>query len=343
MREPVDIILVVDNSGSMRQELQSVENNINANFGSILTDSGVDYRLIAISRHRDDDNTSLCVTQPLSSLASCPAPDPGLTERFKHFNTKIESDDSLDRILATYEPGFDECFSMCDNGDTSEDDGDDNSGNTDLGWSEWLRAGAKKVFLVMTDANDDLPAADFVSHLTTMAPEFGTAASPQFIFHSITGLAEKTDLTAPYLPDEPVQSVTCMGDVTNAGETYQELSRMTGGLRFPLCQYAGYDVVFRTIAEDVVTRSTIACDFAIPPAPAGRELDLAKVAVNYTPGDGTAPIQFGQAATSAACQSNAFYIQDSRIWICPETCATIQADPNAAVDVLFTCESQIIE
>src|SRR5450432_2437007 len=54
IKEPVDIILVLDNSGSMADELQAVEDNINQNFATILQQSGVDYRVILISRHRRD-------------------------------------------------------------------------------------------------------------------------------------------------------------------------------------------------------------------------------------------------------------------------------------------------
>src|SRR5690606_28141036 len=77
--EPVDIILIVDNSGSMDEELMSVVANFNLNFATFHERSGVDYRLSAISRHRDDDNTSLCVSAPLSTLTSCPAEAPGIS------------------------------------------------------------------------------------------------------------------------------------------------------------------------------------------------------------------------------------------------------------------------
>jgi hypothetical protein len=339
--EPVDIILVVDNSGSMDDELASVEANINDNFGTILENSGVDYRLIVISRHRDDDNTSLCVRSPLSTVASCPAPAPGISERFFQFNTKVESDDSFDRILDTYSAPFGgTCLSLCSNGATSENDGDDNSGSTALGWHEWLRAGAKKVFLEMTDDNEDMPVATFVRELTTMAPDFGTADSPTFVFHSITGLAAKPVRTEAYLPSEPIQSDKC-ANVTTAGEIYQELSILTGGLRFPICEFASYDVVFNRIAEDVIVNTQLACDFAIPAPPSGRELELDKVAVSYS-SDNTLVADFGQAATAAECQANAFYIENNRVVLCPEACDTISQDARASVDVLFTCESTII-
>ncbi len=348
VKEPVDIIMVVDNSGSMQNELESVENNINQNFGAILSASDIDYRLIALSRHRHDDNTSLCITEPLSTLPSCPADAPGISDRFFHYSTKVESDDSFDLLLDTYEAPFRQpCLSTCDNGETEEEDNEDKYDNAPDGWSQWLREGAKKVFLEITDANEDMPVATFVSELTAMGPEhFGTTENPSFVFHSITGVAEKANATEPYLASEPLVVETCTGnggDVTNAGETYQELSVLTGGLRLPVCQFQAYDAVFRAIAEDVIVKSEIACDFAIPEAPAGAgSLDLDNVAVNYVKGDGSGEVKFGQAAAPAECQPDAFYIQDDRIVLCAEACDTVRADPFSMVDVLFTCESQII-
>ena len=339
--EPVDIILIVDNSGSMKEELQSVENNINDNFATILKSNGVDYRLIAISRHRDDTNTSLCVRAPLSTLASCPAPAPGNSDRFFQFDNKIESDDSLDRILDTYiQPFGGACLSLCDNGQTSEDDGDDNSKSTAIGWSEWLRPGAKKVFLEITDDNDDMPPATFVRELTALSPDFGTVDAPKFIFHSIVGVVGKMPATEAYLPNEPIQTMRCE-NVSTAGETYQQLSILTGGLRFPICQFAAYDVVFNRIAKDVITNTKLTCDFAIPAPPAGKQLELDKIAVSYSSG-GMVVNDFGQVGSASECRPDAFYIENNRVFLCPEVCQTISADPQGSVAVLFTCNSTII-
>ncbi len=339
--EPVDIIMIVDNSGSMKEELTSVENNINDNFATILKNSGVDYRLIAISRHRDDNNTSLCVRAPLSTLASCPAPAPGISDRFFQFDTKIESDDSLDRILDTYvQPFGGACSSLCDNGATSEDDGDDNSGNTKIGWSEWLRPGAKKVFLEITDDNDDMPAATFVRELTALGSDFGTVEAPKFIFHSIVGVVGKMPATEAYLPNEPIQTMRCE-NVSTAGETYQQLSILSGGLRFPICQFAAYDVVFNRIAKDVIVSSKLECDFTIPAPPPGKELEPDKIAVSYSSG-GMVKDSLGQVTDAAQCRPNAFYIENNRVVLCPEVCQTISKDPQGSVDVLFTCNSTIL-
>ena len=332
---PVDIIIALDNSGSMVEEMGAAEANINTNFAAILTSRGVDYRVILISRHRQEErsaseeaSTSICVAQPLSGLAACPAEAPVFSDRFFQFGMKVESTDSFDRMLAWY---------------NSPDTENDMAPN---GWSEWLRVGSKKVIVEMTDDNEDMPAETFITNLTNLSTQhFGTPAAPNFTFHSIVGIAEKADPTAAYTPDEPINPAMCTGngaDIENAGETYQQLSILTQGLRFPLCQFPGYDAVFRAIAENVIQTTILQCDFEIPAPPDGKALDLEKVAVSYTKGDGSGAVQFGQAASSAECQPNAFYIENNRIYLCPASCDSVKADPFASVDVLFTCERTIL-
>jgi hypothetical protein len=340
-KEPVDIILVLDNSGSMAQELQAVEDNINVNFASILAASDVDYRVILLSRHRKDvraasgvSSTSICVSSPLSGLATCPGPVPVNAARFFHYNEKIESHDSLENILLFYNRA------------------DTRSGLTKVGYHEWLRVGAKKVFLEMTDDDEGGPddaqpytVESFFAALVKLDPaQFGAdPTKPNIVWHSIIGLAERPTPSDAYQPTEGVQPGKCTGNadkISSAGPIYQEMSRRTGGLRFPLCQFGAYDVVFHRIAEDVVTKAQVACDFPLPEAPPKQTLELDKIAVSYGTGQGT-PAQLKQAKTSADCQADAFYIENSRVYLCTEACDAVKAS-GANVQVLFTCESQII-
>jgi len=334
IKQPVDIILVLDNSGSMEDELDAVERNINVNFANILQKSDVDYRMILISRHRKDErseseeaSTSVCVTSPLSALSACPAAKPVNSERFFQYSIKVDSENSFDRILSTYNKK-----------DTFE--------LTKVGWSEWLRPGAKKVFLELTDDNAAMAVDSFVEKLTALVPaNFGTVDKPNFVFHSIIGIVEKSPASEPYAADEPIQMATCSGGgdtVANAGVGYQELSRRTGGLRFPICAFSEYDTVFSKIASDVVAGSQLLCDFDLPTPADGQTLDLSKVAVAYTRGGATTPAKFGQAPTLADCQADAFYIENNHVYLCPDTCSAVKADGAAKVDVLFTCESTII-
>jgi hypothetical protein len=324
VKEPVDVILVLDNSGSMAAELQAVEDNINLNFAAILAASDVDYRVILLSRHRKgertasgESSTSICVSSPLSALTTCPAQTPMLSERFYHYNEKIESHDSLEKIISFYRRP------------------DARSSLTVLGYSEWLRVGAKKVFLELTDDDEGGPddtqvhtVESFFQALVALDPaQFGAdPALPNIVWHSIIGLQEKPIATDAYAPDEPLAMAECTGnqnEVSAPGLVYQEMSRRTGGLRFPLCQFQGYDVVFRRIAEDVVTKAQLACDFALPAPPQGETLQLDNIAVSYAAGAG-ATNQLKQARTPADCQADAFYIENQRVYLCPAACDAVK-------------------
>jgi hypothetical protein len=332
--EPVDIVVLLDNSLSMIDEARSMEANLNVNFASILEQSGIDYRVILITKHRDSDgllgSTSVCITSPLGASAQCPTPQPVFGSRFFHYSVSIGSVDSLTTLLDTYAGARQDDYGLAPGG-----------------WSKWLRVGSTKVFLELSDDNSLLPATAFLSSLANTAPDqFGAdSARPSLVWHSIVGVAEKSAPAEAYQPDEPVELRTCTGNmnsVFNAGTTYQDLSRLTGGLRFPICYHSAYDVVFRTIAEAVVSTTRIACGFAIPTPGAGQTVDLDKVAVSYTPGDG-GPVQvFGQVTDPTHCQPGAFLAEESGITLCPQACDAIRADPRSAVDVLFTCESTVI-
>jgi hypothetical protein len=335
MHEPVDIIVTIDNSGSMQEEIDAVESNINVKFANILQTSGVDYRVILVSRHeKKGRQTSICVTAPLSANTLCPpTPDqPAFTERFYQYSLKVDSLNSLSLLVDTFDATLPDEFKLAP-----------------MGWGAWLRPNASKVFLEITDDNSTaMTAADFIAKITAKSPQFGTAAVPTFIFHSIIGIGEKPLVTQPWTPDEPVQTSLCTGNadpVENAGPVYQELSRTTGGLRFPLCQYNAFDAVFEAIAKDVVSHAAIACEFAIPASPMGKDLDLSKVAVSYDAGDGSAPKTFGQAMTSADCQPDAFFIDSAagKIQLCPDTCAAAQKGKAPKIDVLFTCEPTFVK
>jgi hypothetical protein len=346
VRGPIDIIVVLDNSGSMAEEMGAAEENINVNFASILDQAQADYRVILLSRHRQGDrdaeeefSTSICVSEPLSGLESCPSENPVFSERFFQWGGKIESFDALDWIIDAY--------------DTPPED-DDAADLAPNGYGDWLRPGAKKVIVVMTDddeSNDDeetpLTVEAFLAGISEKDPTaFGTAAAPTFHFHSIIGVKEKADPTAAYDATEPLVEEECTGngaDIEATGVTYQGLSILTDGLRFPLCQFPGYDAVFRAIAENVIVKSEIACEFEIPPPPSGTVLDLDKVAVRKTAQSGKSS-EFLQAATPDDCQADAFYIDrgSNQVHLCPEACEVVRADPRAMVDVLFTCMSTLI-
>lgn len=332
--QPVDIILVIDNSGSMSEEIIGVERNINVNFANILQAAQIDYRVVLVSRHGSSDRNVICIEAPLSGASSCNPPPmaPVFSERFFQYDTKIDSHDSFVKILGTYrrDPEVKDTYR-------------DYSLVSPSGWHGYVRAGARKVFLELTDDDvEGMSFEEFDRKLLALDPaQFGTESKRNYVWHSIVGMSGKSNPTEAWLPDEPIQQGMC-GEVEAPGVQYQELSRMTGGLRFPLCHPESYDTVFKQIASEVISHTEVACDFPIPPPPTGETLDLDKVAVSYTPEPGAPEQRYGQALDLASCQPNAFYIQNQQISLCPETCSILQSNPTALVKVLFTCEPTLL-
>jgi hypothetical protein len=331
-RRPIDIIMVLDNSVSMASELDAVERNINQHFSRILDASGADYRVILISRHRtdartrtDDARTAICVSEPLSSLEACPASQPGPTSRFFQYGISIDSNDSLSRLLETYARP-DPLYHL-----------------TTLGWSEWLRADSRKIFLEFSDDDALSSAPDFVAALSSLAPEqFGTPSQPTFAFHSIIGIAERNS-GAAYLPGEPLVKERCSvadGIAPSSGPTYQELSRLTGGLRYPLCHLDGYDAIFESIARDSIERSGLGCSFPVPEPRGDTRLDLARIQLVQS-GAGAEREILSQVDAVQACAPGAFFVHEARIELCPETCEALLDAPTASVSAEFDCNAYI--
>jgi hypothetical protein len=61
--EPVDVILIVNTSGRMQQEILAIQDNINNNFAQILDAQGVDYSLILLADYgvSDLERLRICI------------------------------------------------------------------------------------------------------------------------------------------------------------------------------------------------------------------------------------------------------------------------------------------
>jgi len=82
---PVDIIWVVDSSGSMNDETTAVQNALNS-FSQFIAGESIDYRVILIGSASD-----MSVPPPLGGSAE-----------FMHVNMSIGSSDALEKIIQTY-------------------------------------------------------------------------------------------------------------------------------------------------------------------------------------------------------------------------------------------------
>ena len=97
-------------------------------------------------------------------------------------------------------------------------------------------------------------------------------------------------------------------------------------------------------ALKAIQGSQVACEFVMPTSPTGEKVDPTKVNVNYTPGGGTLQT-LGQVASATECANGGWYYDNptapTKITLCPSTCATIQADQAAKIQVLLGCATQI--
>jgi hypothetical protein len=338
VRQAIDIILIVDNSGSMSEEIQGIQDNININFANILKAADIDYRVLLISQYGSAKERKVCIEAPLSGAPSCVPPplQPVFSDRFFQYEAKVRSTNSLRIVLGAYR------LDPLAKGDDLKEL-IDQSGLIKTGYHSYLRPVAKKVFIELSDDDaDGMTAQEFDRKLLKLDPEqFGTEGRRKYVWHSIIGMAEKPNPREAYLPNEPIQQGMC-GKVTTAGLHYQELSQLTGGLRFPICRPEGYDVVLRSVAANVIDQIEIACDFPIPPPPLGKTLDLDMVAVGYTQSPGAPEQTYAQVVDLASCQPNTFYIKNNQISLCPDTCSLLQQNPTALVKVLFTCKPTLV-
>ena len=357
---PVDVIFVVDDSGSMTEELDAISKNINKHFAGIMDGAGLDYRVIIVVKHGPKSiygYNNICVEAPLSTIpvGECeklpsntpPGNNPG---KFYHYSYDVQSTDSLCIILNTL---------------NAANSYVDEFGLAPLGWIKWLRKSAFKILIEVTDdmaectwyPDDSLmpkgkktfndynasiggmiTAIEFDKALLKLAPEqFGTKDKRNYAFYSIVGMMEKPEavdddtglsidpngtVTDLFSPGEGIVSDVCSSAV-NSGMGYQWLSKITGGLRFPVCQAESFDVVFEKIALSIDSIVSVVCVLDMPVNGAEGQVDITTVQVEIETIDGELQALHSvsdQSACSAAVDEFYYDKDANTVVLCPDTC-----------------------
>jgi len=339
-RRPVDIILAIDTSTSMGGEIDQTQANLNDDLVAILEANEIDYRIILLGDYftsvqapqgagaNPADKLFICMSEPLGGAAcdctgglACTGPAaPAMNGRFKQYDVLIDSRDGLRRIINDFAA-------------------EDEQGNP--GWGSYLRDDSQKVFLLITDDDaDGEPNTfdEFDSQLLALSPaHFGTADDRNYTFHAILGMGANDPATEAWPPTDPVQLSQCTPGSERDGRVHQEIAIGAGGLRFPLCDNASFDVIFNQIAAEVVEGSELGCSFT-PAADETVELDFSRVVVYYTPSGADTPVRFDRVANEAACAANSYYVSGEDVIICPSACADIQTDELGALAVHVACD-----
>ncbi len=350
------------------------------NFAQIIASSGIDYRVILVGEHGAYDQpiyeSSICIGPPLGGAPctnvqanTAPVNNPPVFYHYDHDD--VESNDAWCKMLDWYKKP-------------------DRYNLAPGGWGEWLRKEALKTFVLVTDDRMDCTwpstaslypscsangtkcyddgttstyptqavaaAQAFDQDILSLDPvQFGTAQSRNYVWHSLAGVPKNTaSATGEYQPSDPIvpYSTKCTTAV-NSGPGTQALSILTGGLRYPVCEGLGFDVVFKKIADGVIQGAKIQCDFPMPAPPAGKELDPKTIQIQYTPSQGGSPEKFQQVKDATECKPGAFYIEpgvdggadagdgggNDRLVLCADACKKVQGDDSANIEILALCKS----
>jgi len=293
----VDIIFVIDDSGSMTEEMVQIKQNVNT-FASKIGAIGLDLTVTFIVKKANSPTQNgnvICVPAPLAA-ANC-ADNPPV---FHHVNQDVQSTDSFKLILSTY----------------------------DTSWMNYVRMDATKVFIEVSDDRSAMTYTDFDTALLAKAPAgmFGTAADRHYIWHSI--------VSKPFAATPPTTQIC--STAAGPSVDYQSLSLLTKGIIDEVCK-TDYSAVLDNIAKGITDKlgcevgvpTSAAADptkVAVTFTPKGAAAQTLTQVTDESK-CGTIP--------NAWYYDNA--AKPTKIILCPSTCSTANASPDGKLEALVGC------
>lgn len=296
--QPADIIVVVDNSGSMDLEAGFVQQNMNT-FSSQIFLANIDAHVVLISATNDQD-AGICLPQPLGSGA---CPDDTNLPGYLHIPDSVGSNDALQKILQHYDT-----------------------------WAPQMRPTASKHIIVVTDDDSDLSATDFNNQFLALDPShagyrFHAIASPE---DPIVACVAQTSCCPAFFPfsaalsEEYLELTALTGGIfgnlctQDFGPIFNQVSTQVVSGAALACEYPippppdGMDFDPDRVNVEFDDGMGGALEIGRVDNPAA----CAGVADGWYYDDPTAP---------------------TSIVLCPQTCDTIQGFASASVSIKFGC------
>jgi len=299
----VDIIVLIDTSGSMGEETNQVKTNIN-NFAASIGASGLDYQVIMIAEKYKPSPLpfipamGVCVPAPLGGTNCADNPP-----KFHHLDRVVASTDSLQILINDYAK-----------------------------YSGWLRPNAYKVFVEVTDDNSSLGWQQFDTQLLAKsAAQFGDTKSRKYIFDSICGWTKGSAVLA---------AKKC-GSAVNIGDQYQNLSKLTGGIVDSVCE-TDYSGVFNNLAKGLVTKLGCEFGMPADQSGGMADPTAVVVKYTPGSGAPKQLTQVTD-QSKCGTVAGAWYYDDNakptKIIFCPSVCTAAGADTSGKVEVLVGCKA----
>jgi hypothetical protein len=302
--EPVDIVIAIDNSGSMDFEANFVQDYMN-DFSTQIVSAGVDAHIVLISGTSTSSDNGICIDVPLGS-GSCP--DDSNPPNYLHVPQNISSTDSLQQIYSTHSQ-----------------------------WADMIRPGSHRHFMVVSDDNADDSAAQFHTWMESVDPPIDL-----FRFHAISasvgpivavatnfcvlGIIPLTankgevyeDLVA--WPPEGVYGDLCLQDFA---PVFDELATVVTDVSI-VCEWEipepPDDMEFVADEVNVMFYDQDSVEHLIPYVESPADCDLVEHGWYYDDPD-----------------------DPTMIILCPQTCDWVQGQEDAEIQIAFGCETIIAD
>ena len=310
----VDIIWVVDASGSMLDEQKKIGMNMTA-FADAISKSNIDVRIVMMTT--SSAIPVICpVTPPDPLTGTALAGDP----RYKFIDSRVDSNNLLDVATAS--------FPM---------------------YQSFLRPGASTHVVTVTDDESHykgLPAAN--DRAQTFYNDMKMLLGHDFTQHTIASEGPTPCGDPNCMPD--VNTGICVFVMLGCGaaapgDTYYALADMTKGLTASIC-LSEWTPIFTKLSEAVIKSAPLPCNFVIPPSPAGETLDPSKVNVEYSAPGASAPKVFGKVSDQAACSAEPGWHYDNaadpkQVMLCPSACDQVSTG-GGTIGLAFGCATIVL-
>jgi hypothetical protein len=182
-----------------------------------------------------------------------------------------------------------------------------------------LRPNASRHVIVITDDSPDLGSGEFDTQVKQTDASFAN-----YFFHAIVPFTDCSYAS---------------GEATD----YLDLVQQTAGVSGDLCTQ-DFQPVWDALSKHVTENTKIACEWEIPPAPAGQTLNPGKVNVRFTTASGASDLGRVDSAAECAGHDDAWYYDDNtqptKVIACPALCDRIETGQALEVEIVFGCDSR---
>lgn len=320
-RVPVDIVIVVDGSGSMAGEAQRVQANLNA-FSQAAASSGTDLRIVMIAS---------------AGFVVVPPPLANQTDRYRFIHAPVESWDAMVYMMSKFSaykaflrPNAKTHFVVVS---------DDTSGFRPECFRDVMESYLGHPFQYHAIVSESVSGVQ--------PPPLDNAPMCHCDAATINWAELYDPIDGSLVPPPcgwtgPVYfGVDACHGAQVPGTRHIQLAQATNGIVDSICT-SDWSATFGKLLSSV-NQSALPCEFDVPSAPAGYAADPNDVKLFFAPQAGARSALVR--TTAAACGAGDWYLDTTanpvKIKLCPSMCGRV-SDEGGAIDVEWECAVPVL-